>query len=90
MACCSRTRRYWCAWALLPRSDNWGYPVHVRAVVTYYSPSGPDFPGRDTYMSAETPDLFIQDATVRIWVNLPKSAHEVSIENRRATSSNPR
>jgi PAS domain S-box-containing protein len=50
------------------------YPVRIRAVVTYYSPSGPNFLGRDTYMSAETPDLFIQDATAGIWVNLPKGS----------------
>ncbi|MGA3039940.1 MAG: PAS domain-containing sensor histidine kinase [Bryobacteraceae bacterium] len=51
-----------------------GYPVRIRAVVTYYSPSGPNFLGRDTYMSSETPDLFIEDATAGIWVNLPKNS----------------
>ncbi|HXM41153.1 MAG TPA: ATP-binding protein [Bryobacteraceae bacterium] len=51
-----------------------GYPVRIRAVVTYYSPSGPNFLGRDTYMSAQTPDLFVQDATAGIWVNVPKNA----------------
>src|ERR1017187_4634099 len=51
-----------------------GYPVRIRAVVTYYSPSGPNFLGRDTYMSAETPDLFVQDSTAGIWVNVPKDA----------------
>ncbi|HVN05054.1 MAG TPA: ATP-binding protein [Bryobacteraceae bacterium] len=49
-----------------------GYPVRIRAVVTYYSASGPNFLGRDTYMSRETPDLFVQDSTAGIWVNAPK------------------
>ena len=48
-----------------------GYPVRIRAVVTYYSPTGPNFLGRDTYMSAATPDLFVQDATAGVWVNVP-------------------
>ena len=51
-----------------------GYPVRVRAVVTYYSPSGPNFLGRDTFMNGETPDLFVEDATAGTWVNLPKGA----------------
>ena len=51
-----------------------GYPVQIRAVVTYYSPSGPNFLGRDTYMSADTPDLFVQDSTAGVWVNLPKGS----------------
>ena len=51
-----------------------GYPVHIRAVVTYYSAIGPNFLGRDTYMSDATPDLFVQDSTAGIWVNLPKDA----------------
>ena len=51
-----------------------GYPVRVRAVVTYYSPSGPSFLGRDAFMNGETPDLFVEDATAGIWVNLPKGA----------------
>ena len=42
--------------------------------MTYYSPSGPNFLGRDTYMSSETPDLFVQDSTAGIWVNVPKEA----------------
>jgi|HubBroStandDraft_1064217.scaffolds.fasta_scaffold00404_6 PAS domain S-box-containing protein len=51
-----------------------GYPVRVRAVVTYYSPIGPNFLGRDAYMGAATPDVFVQDATAGIWVNVPKEA----------------
>ena len=51
-----------------------GYPVHIRAVVTYYSPIGPNFLGRDVYMSTATPDVFVQDATAGIWVNVPKGA----------------
>jgi PAS domain S-box-containing protein len=51
-----------------------GYPVRIRAVVTYYNPTGPTFLGRDAYMSAATPDLFVQDSTAGIWVNVPKGA----------------
>ncbi len=57
---------------LTPEQAAHGYPVRVRAVVTYYSPTGPNFIGRDTFMTATTPDLFIQDATAGIWVNVPK------------------
>jgi len=59
---------------LTPDQAARGYPVLVRAVVTYYSPSGPNFLGRETYMSADTPDLFVQDSTAGIWVNVPKGA----------------
>jgi PAS domain S-box-containing protein len=51
-----------------------GYPVRIRAVVTYYSRTGPNFLGRDMYMSSDTPDLFVQDFTAGIWVNVPKDA----------------
>ena len=51
-----------------------GYPVRIRAVVTYYSSAGPNFEGRETYISSDTPDLFVQDSTAGIWVNLPKGA----------------
>ncbi|MGH9395793.1 MAG: ATP-binding protein [Terriglobia bacterium] len=37
-----------------------GYPVRLKAVVTYYDPTWPD--------------LFIHDSTGGIWVNLPKGA----------------
>ncbi|MGA2131972.1 MAG: PAS domain-containing sensor histidine kinase [Bryobacteraceae bacterium] len=59
---------------LTPAQAARGYRAHIRAVVTYYSPTGPNFLGRDTYMSAETPDLFVQDSTAGIWVNVPKGA----------------
>jgi len=59
---------------LTPDQAARGYPVRIRAVVTYYSPTGPNFLGRDTYMSSDTPDLFVQDRTAGIWVNLPKDA----------------
>src|SRR5580704_11499989 len=38
-----------------------GYPVRIRAVVTYYSRTGPTSLGRDTNMGTATPDLFVQD-----------------------------
>ena len=59
---------------LTPQQAARGYPVRIRAVVTYYSTDGPDFQGRDTYMGAATPDLFVQDATAGIYVNTPKTA----------------
>ena len=42
-----------------------GYPVHIRAVVTYYS-------GGDQRTANDSPgaDLFVQDSTAGIWVNL--------------------
>ncbi|HEX5482182.1 MAG TPA: response regulator, partial [Terriglobia bacterium] len=42
---------------LSPEEATKGYPVHLRAVVTFYDPS--------------VPDLFIQDSTGGIWVNVP-------------------
>jgi len=50
-----------------------GYPVQIQGVVTYYSQHAPNFQARDTYMGS-TPDLFVQDATAGIWVNLPRDA----------------
>jgi signal transduction histidine kinase/DNA-binding response OmpR family regulator/HPt (histidine-containing phosphotransfer) domain-containing protein len=51
-----------------------GYPVRVRAVVTFFSPSGLNFLGRDTFMGSDIPGLFVQDSTAGIFVNLPKGA----------------
>src|SRR5580700_828717 len=59
---------------LAPEQAVRGYPVRIRAVVTYYSSWGPNFQGRDTFISGDTPDLFVQDSTAGIWVNLPKDA----------------
>src|SRR5215469_410141 len=50
-----------------------GYPVHIRAVVTYYSKFAPNFLARDTYMGS-SPDLFVQDETAGVWVNMPKDS----------------
>ncbi len=43
-----------------------GYPVHLRAVVTYYDPQPFDL----LNPQASQPDLFIQDSTAGIWVEL--------------------
>ena len=59
---------------LTPEQAARGYPVRIRAVVTYYSPTGPNFLGRDTFMGSDTPDVFVQDSTAGIWVNAPKDA----------------
>ncbi len=64
---------------LTPAQVSRGYAVHITAVVTYYWPSGPNFLGRDTYMSSDTPDLFVQDATAGIWVNVPKGAPPLQV-----------
>ncbi|MBV9303682.1 MAG: response regulator [Acidobacteriaceae bacterium] len=42
-----------------------GYPVRIRAVVTYYAPGIPDEHG-----TQPSPDLFIHDATGGVWVNV--------------------
>jgi PAS domain S-box-containing protein len=47
---------------------NRGYPVRVEAVVTYFNP-GTKNPGQDEIL----PDLFVQDSSAGIWVNLPPS-----------------
>jgi signal transduction histidine kinase/CheY-like chemotaxis protein len=44
-----------------------GYPVRIRAVVTYYGPGLSDEHGSDP-----TPNLFIHDPTGGIWVDLQK------------------
>ncbi len=49
-------------------------PDAVRAVVTFFSPSGLNFLGRDTFMGSDIPGLFVQDSTAGIFVNLPKGA----------------
>lgn len=50
--------------SLTPQEARRGYPIHLRAVVTYFDPI--------------TPDLFVQDATGGIYIgwtaNLPKPA----------------
>ncbi|HME00706.1 MAG TPA: response regulator [Terriglobia bacterium] len=47
---------------LTPVQAQAGYPVHVRAVVTFYDPQGSRPGGSD-------PDLFVQDSTAGIWVD---------------------
>ena len=48
-----------------------GYPVRLRAVVTYYSSQGFDFSTQESTEASPTPDMFIQDSTAGIWVNTP-------------------
>ena len=47
---------------------NRGYPVKIRAVVTFYRPALQQSP---TDLIA--PDLFVQDATAGIWINAPST-----------------
>ena len=44
-----------------------GYPVRIRAVVTYCARSLPD-----EHSSEPTPDLFVHDRTGSVWVHLPE------------------
>ncbi|MFN7993012.1 MAG: ATP-binding protein [Bryobacteraceae bacterium] len=54
-----------------------GYPVRIRAVVTYYARIGGVPPPPSDTPDALGPDLFVQDATAGIWVNAPRSAPAV-------------
>jgi signal transduction histidine kinase len=45
-----------------------GYPIHLRAVVTYYGPGIPD-----PIDTNPTPDLFVHDSTGAIWVHVQSS-----------------
>ena len=47
-----------------------GYPVRLRAVVTYYTATGPRLLPLEFYSSAQ-PDMFIQDSTAGISVHVP-------------------
>ncbi len=49
---------------------NRGYPIHLRAVVTYYDSREPTFED-DSLPGPPTPSMFIQDSTAGIFVNLP-------------------
>ena len=49
---------------------NRGYPVRLRAIVTYYTSTGPSLLPLETYSSAQ-PDMFIQDSTAGVWVRVP-------------------
>ncbi len=48
---------------------NRGYPVRLRAVVTYYDAREPSFGGEETLPGPATPSMFIQDSTAGIFVN---------------------
>ena len=51
---------------LTPEQANRGYPVHIRGVITYYHPGIQRSPAE-----VIPPDLFVQDSTAGIWVNVP-------------------
>ncbi len=50
---------------------NRAYPVHVRAVVTYYDSREPSLDA-DSLPGPSTPSMFVQDSTAGIFVNLPE------------------
>ena len=56
---------------LTPEQAARGYPVHIHAVVTYYTPARPKPWGQGEYIE---PDLFVQDSTAGIWVDVPRTA----------------
>jgi two-component system, sensor histidine kinase and response regulator len=56
---------------LTPEQANRGYPVRLDAVVTYYASQGFDFLTQETPPTQTAPDMFIQDSTAGIWVNVP-------------------
>jgi signal transduction histidine kinase len=60
---------------LTNKQANLGYPVRIRAVVTYFS-------GGDQRTAKDSPgaDLFVQDSTAGIWVNLPTPATDLKAE----------
>ncbi len=49
---------------------NRGYPVHIRAVVTYYDASEPSLDG-SSIPNSTTPTMFVQDSSAGIYINLP-------------------
>jgi len=53
---------------------NRGYPVRVRAVVTYFEATPNPLPGDAPSTVPLPPDLFVQDATAGIYVDMPRAA----------------
>ena len=54
---------------LTQEQANRGYPIHLRAVVTYFDPDGPDVFARESSSDPPSPDMFVQDSTAGIWVH---------------------
>ncbi|MGA2984770.1 MAG: response regulator [Terriglobia bacterium] len=54
---------------LTQEQANRGYPIHLRAVVTFYDPNGPDVFALESSSGPPSPDMFVQDSTAGIWVN---------------------
>ena len=50
---------------------NRGYPIRLRAVVTYYDAREPSFGSEESLPGPATPSMFIQDSTAGIFVNTP-------------------
>ncbi|MGA2983027.1 MAG: ATP-binding protein [Terriglobia bacterium] len=46
-----------------------GYPIHLRAVVTFYDPGGPDVFAQESSSGPPSPDMFVQDSTAGIYVH---------------------
>jgi PAS domain S-box-containing protein len=61
---------------LTPEQANRGYPVRLRAVVTYYVSHATNLLPQMTDAAPAAPDIFIQDATAGIWINAPPGGPE--------------
>jgi PAS domain S-box-containing protein len=61
---------------LTPEQANRGYPVRLRAVVTYYVSHATSLLPHMTDAAPSGPDMFIQDATAGIWINVPPGGPE--------------
>jgi diguanylate cyclase (GGDEF)-like protein/PAS domain S-box-containing protein len=51
---------------------NRGYPIRLRAVVTYFAPPNPNLLPGERYSLFRAPDMFIQDSSAGIFVNVPR------------------
>ena len=59
---------------LTQEQANRGYPIHLRAVVTYYDPDSPDVFAQESSTGPPLPDMFVQDSTGGVWVHAPPGA----------------
>ncbi len=62
---------------LTPEEANRGYPVRLRAVVTYFGPHDPNLLPGERYSTLPAPDMFVQDSSAGIFVNIPRDAPAV-------------
>jgi hypothetical protein len=56
---------------------NRGYPVRLQAVVTYFAAHNPNLLPGERYSQLPAPDMFIQDSTAGIFVNVPRAGRRI-------------